>query len=106
MTRDEHKEIINKVLAMVNPETQADAIDLLDKLSDDYDSTLTANETLTESNTTLTTANNNLRLANGKLLMRVGETTEKITKETETKTNDDPPALTFDALFNEKGELI
>ena len=109
MTRDEHKNIVNQLLAMATPEQQAAASDLLTQLTDDYEQTLTNNEQLTANNQTLTTNNETLRQVNAKLFLKVGETDKNISHKNDNpgQGNDgDENALTFEALFNEKGDLI
>lgn len=106
MTRDEHKNIVNQLLTMATPEQQAAASDLLTQLTDDYEQTLTDFETATASVATLTANNETLREVNAKLFLKVGQTDTTIHKED--KPNDDEGGenqLTFEALFNEKGEL-
>lgn len=111
MTREEHKQIIQKMLGMVTPENQANASELLTQLSDDYEQTLTTSETLTANNATLTANNEKLRQVNADLFLKVGTTN----KETHIQNNNNQNAdnqqqeentLTFDGLFNEKGELL
>lgn len=108
MTRDEHKKIVNQLLGMATPENQATASELLTQLTDDYEQTLTSNETLTASNATLTANNEKLRSVNADLFLKVGTTQKQIHKDTTPGKDEQPDEteLTFDALFNEKGELI
>lgn len=108
MTRDEHKKIVNQLLGMATPENQATASELLTQLTDDYEQTLTNNETLTANNATLTANNEQLRSVNADLFLKVGVTNKQIHKQDEPGKEDKPDEtkLTFDALFNEKGELI
>lgn len=107
MTRDEHKEIITKMLGYVNPEHQADATQLLTSLSEDYEKTLTESETLTKNNETLTANNEKLREVNADLFLKVGATK----KETENNNNqnneneNESNVLDYADLFNEKGDL-
>ena len=109
MTRDEHKQIIQKMLGMVTPENQANASELLTQLSDDYEQTLTASETLTKNNETLTVNNEKLRQVNADLFLKVGVTNKENNnenKEGQTDNGQEESNLTFDGLFNEKGELL
>lgn len=107
MTRDEHKNIVNQLLAMATPEQQAAASTLLTQLTDDYEQTLTDFETATANVQTLTTNNETLREVNAKLFLRVGTTEKETHKETEKGGGSGAePELTYEALFNEKGELI
>ena len=107
MTRDEHKQAIRDLMGMIASEHQARASELLTNLSDDYEQTLTASEQATANVQTLTQNNETLRAVNAKLFLRVGET-EKETHKQETnhdKQKEEEKTLSFDDLFNEKGEL-
>lgn len=109
MTREEHKEIIQKMLGMVTPENQATASELLTQLSDDYETTLTNSETLTTTNATLTENNEKLRKVNADLFLKVGTTTKEQNNNNMNNPNNqgqEDNELTFDGLFNEKGELL
>ena len=106
MTRDEHKNIVNQLLAMATPEQQAAASDLLTQLTDDYEQTLTNNEQLTANNQTLTTNNETLRQVNAKLFLKVGETDKNMNNNPGQDDGGNENQLTFEALFNEKGDLI
>lgn len=109
MTRDEHKQIVNQMLTMVSAENQAKASDLLTQLSEDYEQTLTGLETATASEKALKENNETLREVNAKLFLKVGQTDKKLheDKPNEQEQQDDKPDsnLTFENLFNEKGEL-
>lgn len=108
MTRDEHKNIVNQLLSMATPEQQANASNLLTQLTDDYEQTLTNSENLATQNATLTQNNETLREVNAKLFLRVGHTDPNPKEDPKNPPNDqlDKNQLTFDKLFNEKGELI
>ena len=106
MTRDEHKQIIQKMLGMVTPENQANASELLTQLSDDYEQTLTASETLTANNATLTANNEKLRQVNADLFLKVGTTNKETHNQNANNQQQEENKLTFDGLFNEKGELL
>lgn len=106
MTRDEHKAIITEMMGCSTPEKQARVSELLTQLSDDYEKTLTESETLTATNKTLTDNNEKLRQVNADLFLKVG--TPRQETENKDKPKEDKPKeseLTFDGLFNEKGEL-
>lgn len=108
MTRDEHKEIIQKLMTMVNADNQASASELLTNLSNDYEETLTSLETSKSDVEKLTSNNETLRDVNAKLFLKVGSTDIKKNeenKENENNQNDDK-VQSFDDLFNDKGELI
>lgn len=103
MTRDEHKNIVNQLLGMVTPESQANASNLLTQLTEDYESTLSIFEATATANETLTANNETLRDVNAKLFLKVGHVD---TKKTTEHTEPDEEKPSFDSLFNEKGELI
>lgn len=105
MTRDEHKAIVNQLLTMATPEQQATASELLTQLTDDYEQTLTGLEQANANVTTLTANNETLREVNAKLFLKVGHTDK--TPNPNKDPNPEPEnQLKFEALFNEKGELI
>lgn len=111
MTRDEHKNIVNQLLTMVTPETQANASSLLTQLTEDYEKTLTEFETATDNVSRLTANNETLRSVNAELFLKVGTSSKDTNKDNNPmdKGNEgegDEETLTFEALFNEKGDLI
>ena len=106
MTRDEHKQIVNQMLGLVSAENQATASELLTKLTDDYEETLTSNETLTSTNATLTANNEKLRSVNADLFLKVGVTKKENKEGKKEQEETEDKKLSFDELFNEKGELI
>lgn len=109
MTRDEHKAITAQLLGMIAPDHQADASALLTQLGEDYETTLTASEASATQVANLTTANEKLREVNTNLFLKVGTPAPKPNDNHNTNTpekDDGGDKLTFEALFNEKGELI
>lgn len=108
MTHEEHKKITSELMSLATAESQARVSELLTSLSDDYAETLTKYETANNSLSDLQTKNETLREVNAKLFLKVGETDKETKKPIveEAGTKDPEPAPTFDALFNEKGELI
>lgn len=108
MTREEHKEIMTKLLATVSADHQATATQLMTELSEDYEKTLTDFETATKNNESLTEKNEKLREVNADLFLKVGVSkAPATTTENRTTTDNGNENLpTFDSLFNEKGELI
>lgn len=109
MTREEHKKAVEKLLGMVSAEHHADASELLTTLSEDYETTLATSEQATSRVSELTARNEKLRAVNTDLFLKVGTTSkgnEDKGKEGDGKSDTDIPDLTFDKLFNEKGELI
>ncbi len=109
MTRDEHKNAVNQLLGMIAAEHQAAASELLTNLSDGFNTTLNDLETANGNVQSLTGDNEALRKANMKLFLRVGETDKEIHKKQDNPShdkNEENDTLRFEALFNEKGELI
>ncbi|MBO5715003.1 MAG: hypothetical protein J6S23_01255 [Clostridia bacterium] len=104
LTRAELKAKFNEVLGMVTPENQASVTELMSTLNDEYDSILTENETLTNRNQELVGNNEKLRSVNAELFLKVG-VSDKKAQQTDT-TDEVPEAMTYDALFNDKGELM
>ena len=105
MTREEHKKAVEKLLGMVSAEHHADASELLTTLSEDYETTLTTSETVASENANLKTNVEKLRKVNTDLFLKVGTPTKAKPTEVEEKETDIPD-LSYDKLFNEKGELI
>lgn len=108
MDRQQHTSIIQQLRGLVSEENQATATQLLTQLSDDYDETLTASETLTTANADLTARNERLREVNSELFMKVGTSKENKggnNQEQENKEGQENE-LTFDKLFDEKGDLL
>lgn len=105
MTRDDHKKAIQSLFGMIAPDHQAAASEILNNLSNDYEETLTNYETANANVTTLTENNETLRNVNAKLFLQVGSVPKADDKgKTETHTENESK-LSFDSLFNEKGEL-
>lgn len=107
MTRDEHTAVIQQLRGMIANEHVAAASEILTNLSNDYGATLTTSEAAAADVTRLTSENDALLKANGRLFMQVGQT-KKETHEDKPGNNDneqEEPKLTFEALFDEKGEL-
>ena len=107
MTRDEHKQAIQKLFGMIAQDHSADASEILTNLSEDYEQTLTASETASANVAQLTEKNEKLREVNANLFLKVGVGEAPTKNQEETKqTNTEDKPLPFSDLFNEKGELI
>lgn len=105
MTEQEHKNIITQVMGFIHPDHQADASELLTSLSEDYQNQLREASEASEKVTQLTENNEKLRKVNADLFLKVGAPTDTgKDKQGADGNNDDLPE--FEALFNEKGELI
>lgn len=108
MTREEYKAKITELLGLATPENQARASELLTGLSEDYESILTASETHENRVKELTANNETLRAVNAKLFLKVGsaEPTPPPSDPESNPNHSDENSITFDNLFNEKGELL
>lgn len=109
MKREEHSKIIKDLLTMVSADNQANASELLTQLSDDYEETLTNYETATNSVNDLTIKNERLREVNAELFLKVGTNKKEENENGNGDDNDngaEKEEMSFDDLFNEKGELI
>ena len=106
MTRDEHKAIIDKLMAHSTTENQAEVSELLTQLSDDYEETLTSLETSNSTVTQLTENNEKLRDVNAKLFLKVGEIPKPENNSNNDNNVNEEDAPSFESLFNEKGELL
>lgn len=106
MTREEHKNIVTQLLGMVTPENQANASQFLTQLSEDYEATLTASETLNGQHETLQKNFETLRSVNAELFLKVGVTNPNKTPAPQQDEPSELDGLTYDKLFNDKGELI
>lgn len=107
MKREEHKTKLNELLKLVTPENQASASEILTGLSEDYEQLLSESESASERVSELTANNETLRAVNAKLFLKVGAT-DKESPHTETTEPqvESENIITFDKLFDEKGELI
>ena len=95
------------MLGLVNADHQARASEILASLSDDYESVLSESEGRETRVNELTANNETLRAVNAKLFLKVGEVQNTPPKDPTPPSEDpDKPKLTFESLFNDKGELI
>lgn len=107
MKRDEHKNLINEMLGLVSADHQARASEILTSLSEDYETVLTESEGNATRVSELTANNETLRAVNAKLFLKVGEVPNTPPNNPTPPTEDpDKPTITFESLFNDKGELI
>ena len=101
MTKEEHTQAIQDIRKLVNDD-DGKITELLTNLSDDYGKILAENSDYKLKNEKLTNDNDKLRDTNMRLFLKVG-TTEKEEEEPEEKEEE---KLTFENLFDEKGDLI
>ena len=101
MTRAEHDEIINKIQA--NPSDTAEVSLLLTELSKDYFIVSETAEKIEKANQELKLANEKLRSTNMQLFLERGNTPPPKSNTTEPTFAESE--ISFENLFNEKGEL-
>lgn len=109
MTRDEIKKSLQDLLGFTSPDNQAKASEILTALSDEYERVSTESETNASRVAELTANNETLRSVNAKLFLKVGATEKEADKESvpdETETKGELDGLTFEKLFNDKGDLL
>lgn len=104
MTREEHKQAVQRIMSMIASEHQAAASEVLSNLSNDYEETLTHRETAESNVQRLTTDNEALRNANMQLFLKVGNTPTPNTPTTPPEQEEENP-LPFADLFDENGGL-
>lgn len=112
MTIEEHKNIITEIATNLND--QAKVTTLLADLSKDYSEISSKLDTANTSVADLTKTNEELRAANMKLFTQIGSSEQPNTlldepnKDNPTSNGEDTnenKELTYENLFNEKGEL-
>lgn len=107
LSREQINAHFSEVLGMATPETHARVSEILTELSGEFDHILTESETTSTEMQRLTKDNETLRQVNTKLFLKVGTPTEKVTPPVDEPTPAPPTeTLTYENLFNEKGELI
>lgn len=106
MTRDEHKQKITKLMGFASAEHQAAMSEILTELSEDYERVLTDSEGTSARVQELTANNETLRAVNAKLFLKVGEVPNNPPTPPTPEGDPEPPAITIESLFNDKGELI
>lgn len=106
MTRDEFKQKMNGLIGCVASEHQATASETLAELSEGFESVFNENEDNKSKITELTANNENLRRVNTKLFLKVGEIPKGDPTPAPTPEGDpEPEKISFESLFNDKGEL-
>lgn len=101
MNRDE---LMQHIQNIGTNENEAERREMLATLQEEVGNLFTNAETLTNQNTQLTQDNENLRSANMKLFLRVGAEKGEPHKDDPGKKEPDKK-MSFNDLFNEKGEL-
>lgn len=107
LSRDQINAKFAEALGMATPETHARVSAIFEELSGEFDAILTESETATTEMQRLTKDNETLRQVNTKLFLKVGTPAEKEKPPVDEPTEQPPSeTLTYEKLFNEKGELI
>ena len=109
MDRQELKKHLTDLLGFTSPDNQANASETLTLISEEFERMLTENETNASRVAELTANNETLRAVNANLFLKVGATEKEIDKgkaPEDPDENDPLEGLTFEKLFNEKGELL
>lgn len=108
MTRQEIKNLMNEMLGFAQAEHQARASEILTTLSDEFETVMTASEQANDRVSELTANNETLRAVNAKLFLKVGNTENPPAPPSDggSEQNHGDNNITFDNLFNDKGELI
>lgn len=101
MDRNEFVTLISNLRDNIDNEEARNGI--IDSISEAGNSIFDANDSLNASNGEYIHANERLREANMKLLIKFGSEPKKQEEDTTSKKTEEK--LTFDNLFNEKGEL-
>lgn len=96
------QDFLNRITAIGTCEDDAERRTLLANLSTDVESVFDSNATLTEENNNYKDANEKLRSANMDLFLQIGKKDEP---DPDPNKDEEKEKLSFDNLFNEKGEL-
>lgn len=105
LTREQFRQKTNEILSFTTPENQANASELLTELSDEFESVMTSSENNATRVQELTENNERLRKVNTDLFLKVGSPVTDENKGTDPEPKTDKP-VSFETLFNDKGELI
>lgn len=98
----EKTDFLNRITEIGSCDDDIQRRELLTQLSEEASKDYDNLAKLTETNATLLNDNETLRSANMKLFLRVGETKGETNNEANTNNDEE---LTYEKLFNEKGEL-
>lgn len=100
----ERQDFLNRVTEIGKCDDEAQRRELLTQLSEEASKDYEKLETLTKTNETLLNDNEALRSANMKLFLRVGNAKEG-NEDGDNHNENNDKTLTYENLFNEKGEL-
>lgn len=99
------QEFLDKVTEIGTCTDEAQRRTLLTSLADEVSTTFDEHKTLTDQNAQYVKDMENLRSANMKLFLQVGEQRKPDSPIDNNGGNKEEPKLTYENLFNEKGEL-
>lgn len=105
MDRNRHNEITKELISLCSADNQGRVSELLTELSEGFESALTTSEGFESRISELTANNEKLRSVNADLFLKVG-TIKTGASDPVPPQESDIPDITFESLFNEKGELI
>ena len=106
LTREQFRQKMNTLLSFATPDNQANASELLTELSDEFDDVMTQSETATNRVQELTENNERLRKVNTDLFLKVGTPAKDTDTPPDTGTDTKTDPVSFESLFNEKGDLM
>ena len=107
MTLEQMKEAARELISMATPEQQARASELLTSISDGFEAVVNERDTAQAAERTASDNNEKLRKANMDLFLRVANNPEPGSEPSAASGSEsEENTLTYDALFNDKGELI
>ncbi len=108
LSREQFNARMGEVLGMATPETHARMSEILTELTGEFDHALTESENAATKVQNLTKDNETLRKVNTDLFLKVGTPTKGSPDNVEPPKEEPDPSetLTYDKLFNEKGELL
>lgn len=99
----EKQDLLNRITAIGSCDNDAERREMLTQLSEEASKDYDTLATLTEQNNNLLNDNEALRSANMKLFLRVGE--NRNDNRNDNHEQESNKELTYENLFNEKGEL-
>jgi regulator of replication initiation timing len=106
-TQEQANQMINDILGNLND--QGKVSEILQDFRTDYTGTLTEHAILSQSVEDLTKNNESLKTVNNKIMLQLGDVSTIVGKEKEQKEEQEKEEqeneLTYENLFNEKGEL-
>lgn len=107
MTREDVTKLTQELFGLASAEHQARASEIITELSEGFDGVLTDSENAATRISELTANNETLRAVNAKLFLKVGHADTGANGDPKPPEEDKPEnTLTYEQLFNEKGELI